>query len=218
MRLTEPTSMSEAPLSSDRVLPSEEPQEGSIREPGIFAGEVILSTKELEDHEGVLQWLRKADRLSVRKLFHTLPAPPIGVLCGEFDAELLDQGGRLPQKVTQWAFGAYGIWLGKAFRPISEESGEGYNYFQGRDDVIRKLPMDTFIEPSVLDNNPAMKLSYKDRNRGLIRQLVGEIRQVTQEILLGIGVFTPQVGGKSLCQRKIPFMMVGPQRGYHTQG
>ncbi len=183
----------------------------------IFDGLLLLSAEQLADHECVLKWLRESDRLNLRRLFHTLPPPRIDSLDGEYDAELLSQGGPILRVVTSGLFGMHGRWLGKAFRPVGEDVGEGYNYFHSRGSIVHRMPMDTSISTSSLDDQPSMKLSYRTRNRGLIRQLVGELRQVTPKILLGVGLFGPTIARRDVYRRKIPFILVGPCRQYAAQ-
>jgi hypothetical protein len=168
-------------------------------------------------HHAQLQWLREADRLSIRKLFHTLPAPQLKSLSGEYDAELLDQGGALSRMLTKRVFGMHGTWLGKAFHGLNELRGVGYNFFRAGERVIQKLPMDLRIQTSTMDDQPSLQLCYGAKNRGLIRGLCGEVRQVTPHILLGIGVFGPILGKRDILRRKIPFVLAGPCRPFQHQ-
>jgi hypothetical protein len=180
----------------------------------IVEGRVSISTNPTSKHETVLQSLRDSDRLSVRKLFHNLAPPRMEALAGEYDAELLNQGGQLYDVLTEFAFGIHGSWLGKAFHPKTASAGVGYNCFQSNGTIVRKLPMETTIDTSELDDSPSLKIRYRAKNRGLITRLCGEIRQVTPRILLGIGIFDPTLNRNHALCRQIPFILVGPRRPF----
>lgn len=166
------------------------------------------------EHLRLLQALRETDRLGLRKLFHTLEPPQMDCLVGEYDAELLSQGGPISRLVTGRAFGIHGDWFGKAFYAISDSKGVGYNCFRSSDVVLRKLHMDTAIRTSTMDSGRSLMIRYHAKNKGIIRWLYGEIRQITPNVMLGIGVFGPRIGRRDICRRKIPFVLVGPCRDY----
>ena len=104
------------------------------------------------------------------------------------------QGGHLYDFLTGFAFGIHGPWVGKAFHPQSANRGVGYNCFHSKGSIVRKLPMDTSIDASTLDDRRSLVIRYHAKNRGLVTRLFGEIRQVTPKILLGIGIFDPTYG------------------------
>ena len=163
----------------------------------------------------VIAKLRKLDRLNLRRLFHALAAPDIASLSGEFDADLLSQGGMVSRYLTSKVFGVHGRWLGKAFHPAGDgRSGVGYNYFQHRSGIRRKLPMTTTLETSTLDDGLCMRICYRGKNRGPVRWLTGEVRQVTPTVLLGVGTFGPTIRRCDIYRRKIPFALSGPQGDY----
>lgn len=161
-----------------------------------------------------LERLRQADRRELKWLFGNLSAPDLQSLEGEFDAELLSQGGKIADKVTAAVFRSNGPWIGKAFRPVGPDMGEGYNCFQYGDQVVPKLFMKTTLAKSNLAEGQSMVIDYSTQNRGLIRWLVGEFRMVSDTVILGFGIFGP----RSRCRwnRKIPFAMVGPRRSYQS--
>jgi len=156
-----------------------------------------------------LQVLRESDRPTLKEMFRKLRPPQTNVLIGEYDAELLDQGGRLSNLLTGYVFGLHGSWIGKAFAPLSKTVGIGYNCFESDGTVVRKLCMDTSIEASKLDNGLSLVIRYQAKNGGLISRLFGEIRQITPNLMLGIGVY-PTFSHR----RKIPFVLSGPCRPY----
>jgi hypothetical protein len=158
-----------------------------------------------------LRLLRDADRLSLRRIFHCSSVPPLTEAAGDFDAELLDQGGLLSNVIVGSAFGLHGNWIGKAFHPVSPTTGIGHNCFLNDGRLVRKLPMDTAVTKSSLDDWPAMTIDYRSKNRGLVRWLRGEARQVTPGIWLGLGIFGLPVGRRDRWRRIIPFVLVGPR-------
>ena len=77
-----------------------------------------------------LDSLRKLEKPELKTTFQRCKPPAMESLVGEFDAELLHQGGPLAGLVTKVVFGTSGNWIGKAFSPISADTGVGYNCFQ----------------------------------------------------------------------------------------
>ena len=78
-----------------------------------------------EEQEQYLKELRTQNRAQLRSLFGKLNPPDIRTFVGEYDAELLNQGGRTAQKITQFIFGLRGPWTGKAFKPTDATRGVG---------------------------------------------------------------------------------------------
>ena len=161
-----------------------------------------------------LRAIRNAHRTSLRALFCVSPPPQLDSLVGEYDAELLDQGSWVSNVTMKSLFRTQGAWLGKAFHPVGQTTGVGYNVFRSRGSVVRKLPMDTQITESALDPGLCLRISYRGKNEGIVEGLTGEVRQVTTNVMIGIGVFGPRIGGRDLWRRKIPFLLVGPRRTF----
>ncbi len=153
-------------------------------------------------------------RSKIRSLYRQLSAPNVLDVFGEYDAMLLSQGGRLKDWLTARAFQARGNWIGKAFRPLSDQHGEGYNAFVNPSGRYGKLPMDTYIGDSLISDGNAFILDYRKKSPGIMSWLVGELRMVNSHVLLGIGHFGPRnAQWRSLC-RMIPFLLIGPVRHY----
>lgn len=170
--------------------------------------------------EQTLEMLRGLNRPGLREMFRCQSAPDLETIRGEYKAELLDQGGRTAQRVTRLLFGLHGKWLGKAFHPISNRRGVGYNTFERAGESVPKIPMDTYLAPSTFESGDSMIIRYDGRHFGPIRWLVGELRQVVPGVLLGIGLYGPsfgRTGRKDRSRRKIPFMLYGPQRPYQIE-
>ncbi|QDT01823.1 hypothetical protein K227x_01910 [Rubripirellula lacrimiformis] len=155
-----------------------------------------------------------ASRFELKITFWDLPAPSIADVAGEYDALLLNQGHWIESRLIRAAFGSRGPWFGKAFRPINDFVGEGYNCFGTHDAPIQDLMMDTYIDHSHLVTGPSFILDYRQRNQGMIRHLVGELRVLSPSILLGMGTFGPRGRRQRRLRRVIPFALIQSGRPY----
>jgi len=171
-------------------------------------------TIEQEQH---LNRLRSLGSRPLRALFASLEPPVMKSLEGEFDAELLDQGGRTASNITRAVFSLSGPWTGKAFRPTDDSKGVGYNCYQYGNERVCKLPMHTEIGPSRLDNRQSLLIKYHELNHGIIRWLVGELRELAPTVIIGFGTFGPKLGVFDRLVRKVPFVMIGPRRKYELE-
>ena len=158
--------------------------------------------------------LLHAERFQLKMLYRELPTPAIDALDGEYDAQLLDQGEKFASKLTHRIFSSRGPWVGKAFRPLNESSGEGYNAFGTPEDRRAELPMDTYIGHSLVGQGDSFILDYRAKNRGAIRWLRGEVRPVSDSVFLGMGTFGPWAPKLKKLRRVIPFVMVKSDRPY----
>ena len=161
-----------------------------------------------------LDELLKLDRFRLKMVYWGLPTPAMADVAGEYDAQLLDQGDRFGAFLTRRAFGSKGPWIGKAFRPLSHADGEGYNAFGTVEDRKALLPMDTYIDHSKIVPGNSYILDYRSKNRGPIRWLRGELRQVSSNVLLGMGTFGPWARRLHKLRRVIPFVLVRSDREY----
>lgn len=177
---------------------------------------MFLSQSE-DAHQVTLQALRDARCLDVKMLFINLSAPPMNVLSGEYRAELLDQGSWLANRLIGLAFLLRGNWVGKGFRPQDAKTGVGYNCFTQRGSQIQKLPMRTELRLSEIDDRESLTINYRQDNRGLIRWLTGEVRQISPHIMLGIGIYQIKIGRITLKRRLIPFLLHEPHRESHKE-
>lgn len=159
--------------------------------------------------------LKKMTTSELLALFKTLTAPTIAEMNGEYAAILLKQPS-LFHTVTGNAavYNPFGLWLCKAFRPVSSEQGRGYNTFQFLGKTVQRYAMQTVIAPSRYDGLPAYQLVYR-AYYSLCADIymVDEVRKVDNGIYLGIGTC-----GLTHAQRQIPlpFLLTGaiePYRG-----
>ena len=66
-----------------------------------------------------------------------------------------------------------GYWLGEAFRPISDTTGEGYNRFRllgGK--IVRSYRTTTRIGPSTIDGKPSLIVAHSEFHQKEIQQRV----------------------------------------------
>lgn len=151
----------------------------------------------------------RLSRQELLALFATLDAPAIDEMNGEYAATLLasypllDAFNRvvLSNPLT-------GTWQGKAFRPLSENEGRGYNLFRVLGRTVQRYPMRTRLAPSRYDGRPAYQLVYRAFHSfcGDIH-MVDELRRVEPGVYLGVGTC-----GFTDAQRRVPlpFLLRGP--------
>jgi hypothetical protein len=169
-----------------------------------------------EEQTSCLEQLRSLTRRELIFLFRTLQPPEMRQFEGEFDSELLHQGGPASTRITRAIFGLGGPWTGKAFSAVSDTEGVGYNCFRDERRAEFKLPMRTEVTNSRLDQGRSLIIDYSTMNRGMIRFLKGEVREVVPTVMLGFGAFGPKIGARDRWRRKIPFVMIGPRRAYQV--
>ena len=148
-------------------------------------------------------------------LFSGLSAPELSEMNGEFAARLLAQPSALAQFTGNLTVNnplMPGYWLCKAFRPVSAQSGRGYNAFRHLGRKVQRYPMQTLIAPSRYDGRSAYTLVYAAFQSmcGAIH-MVDEVRQLAPGLYLGIGTW-----GFTDRQRQValPFVLSGPVAPY----
>ena len=148
-------------------------------------------------------------------LFSGLSAPDLSEMNGEFAARLLAQPSALAQFTGNLTVNnplMPGYWLCKAFRPVSAQSGRGYNAFTHLGRKVQRYSMQTLIAPSRYDGRPAYTLVYAAFKSmcGAIH-MVDEVRRVAPGLYLGIGTW-----GFTDRQRQValPFVLRGPVAPY----
>ena len=157
-------------------------------------------------------------RLSTEELlslFKALEAPGLEEMHGEYAALLLRQPtavAALSGHLSLYNPLYPGMWLAKAFRPVGEGRGRGYNLFRHFGRVVQGYAMMTLVAPSRYDGRPAFQLVYRAFQSycGFIH-MVDEVRLLAAGQYLGIGTV-----GFSDAQRRVPrpFLMTGPVAPY----
>lgn len=147
------------------------------------------------------------------QLFSTLEAPTLQEMQGEYKAGLLKQPGLLA-RVSGWIAVANPLsrWQCKAFRPVDDNTGRGYNTFLQGGRIVQSYPMLTLLAPSRFDGQPAYQLVYRHFQSlcGDVN-MVDEVRRVAPGLYLGIGTW-----GFTRAQRHtpLPFVLEGPVAPY----
>ena len=99
-----------------------------------------------------------------------------------------------------------GYWLGKAFRPLTATTGEGYNRWRfPNQKIVRNLRIATKAGTSLIDGKPAYVLDYTVYNKGMT--LIDELRRLEDGVYFGAATYDAG-GGK----RSEPdfFILIGP--------
>ena len=147
-------------------------------------------------------------------LWRGLPSPTLQEMNGHY----LGLGPQADKPNVQQSYAAFmydeksvrGAWLGKAFRPLTPTTGEGYNRWRfpgGR--VERNLRMATRIENSIIDGKPAYILDYPAFNK---TTLVDEVRKLDDGIYHGAATVAMAGGpnGGGARGRIDMFVLIGP--------
>lgn len=163
-------------------------------------------------HRDPAQWteasLAALSHTEFLALFARLPAPGLAELDGEYDAILADQGSALMTWLGRRAIDLRGRWLGKAFAPLDEVQGQGYNRFQQGSQLRRKYRMSTCITASQQDGAPCLQLDYRPFKSLFGRlAMVDELRRVRSGLYIGLGSYSL---GKRHRSGPLPFILSGP--------
>ena len=175
----------------------------------------VRKTMSKTDRPTTRQALEHLGCRELMALFATLDAPPLAEMNGEYAASLLAQPSFLAGLIGRATVNnpvMPGRWLCKAFRPVSDELGRGYNGFAQLGRTVSRFPMQTLMAPSRYDGRPAYHLVYRAyRSMCGDIHMVDEVRRVAPGLYLGIGTW-----GFSDRQRRIPlpFVLEGPVAPY----
>ena len=190
--------------------------------------------KDLKDFSS--EDLMKLNRKQIMELFFQLDAPAISEMRGEYRAALLDSGYIINIFLAKlYLHFTWGDWQHKAFEPLGETHGHGYNTFvttlpklyvnyfvasfmkimsivrslfrlSNPQRLARIMLNKTSIVSSVFDGRPSFQLSYRDYNTFYTNTMTDEVRRVNDKLFLGIGRLTVTFGKFN----PMPFMMIGP--------
>ena len=171
-----------------------------------------MNTQDLSARE--LSHMSPPDALA---LYGRLPSPTMQEMHGEFAGYISKQALPLLRLSGQLALRnpVLGYWMGKAFRPISDTLGRGYNPFRHVGGVSQHFAMQVALAPSRHDGKPAFQLVYR-----AFHSLLGdvhaldEVRRVHEGLYLGLGT----AGWPHSGLRRFPALFVlagpiGPYRG-----
>jgi hypothetical protein len=152
--------------------------------------------------------LRRIPHGELVKIFGELHPPSLEEMDGEFLATGLDQSSRFQNLLGSLFVNWPGLWLGKAFHPLSSEEGKGYNFFLRNKGILRTLPMGTYLAPSDVTSGPSYHVDYSRFHTGFIAGSGrDEIRKVSDGLYLGVGRLTYS---RAAGLRLYPFLLEGP--------
>lgn len=156
--------------------------------------------------------LRQMPTAALLRLFQQLAAPAMQEMHGEFKASMLQQPNTLATLAGFALENPLLPWQCKAFRPIDDKQGRGYNTFLLAGKTIQRYPMHTLLAPSRYDGRPAYQLVYRQfHSLCADMYMVDEVRRVLPGVYLGIGTW-----GFTDKQRRMPypFLLEGPVADY----
>ena len=162
-------------------------------------------------HSGTwtMEQLLALDRVAVLTLWKTLSAVPMAELNGHYQG-IVPNGGDATRQASTADFmynesSERGYWLGKAYKPLTATTGEGYNRWRfpgGK--VVRNLRFGTEMGTSLIDGKPAFLMHYSDFND---TTLIDELRKLDDNVYLGMGTTETKDGKRSAPGH---FALVGP--------
>lgn len=180
--------------------------------------------------------LMKLNRKQLMELFFQLDAPSMSEMRGEYRAALLDSGYIINMFLARlYLHFTWGNWQHKAFEPLGEKNGHGYNTFittqpklyenyfaaafmkimsilrsvfrlSNPQRMARIMLNKTSIVASVFDSRPSFQLSYRDYNTFYTNTMTDEVRKINDKLYLGIGRLTVTFGKLN----PMPFVLIGP--------
>jgi len=145
----------------------------------------------------------------VLALWKTLPAVDMAELNGHYQGIVPNGGDSERQKgLADFMYNEgsdRGYWLGKAYKPLTATTGEGYNRWRfAGGKIVRNLRFGTVMGKSLIDGRPAYIMNYGDFND---TTLIDEIRKLDDYVYLGMGTTETEDGKRSTPGH---FALVGP--------
>jgi hypothetical protein len=164
--------------------------------------------------EWTLEKLLSLTQKEQEAIWRTLPAPRLQEMNGHY----MGLGPQADNPAVQKSYAAYmydeksvrGAWQGKAFRPLTATTGEGYNRWRFPGGKIeRNLRMATRIAPSIIDGKPAYVLDYPAFNQ---TTLFDEVRKLDDGVYIGAATVAQAGGpnGNGTRGRIDMFILIGP--------
>ncbi|MDY6905573.1 MAG: hypothetical protein SWH61_12910 [Thermodesulfobacteriota bacterium] len=197
-------------------------------------GRTHYAGKHLENYtyEDLIPLTRK----QLMGLFRELDAPDMAEMHGEYRAALLDSGHIVSRFLSWWyLYATWGAWQHKAFEPLGQDHGHGYNTFLTTEArlyenyfvasimkavsilkaffrmnyaqrLARVMLNQTAMVTSVFDGRPSFQLSYRPYNTFFTNTMTDEVRRINDNLYLGIGRLTVTLGKYN----PMPFVLIGP--------
>ncbi|MGC9325436.1 MAG: hypothetical protein ACP5G0_11880 [Desulfomonilia bacterium] len=201
-----------------------------------YMGQALRAIIPKKREDITLEDLQKLSRAQLIGVFHQLVSPEIHEMKGEYRAALLNSGNALNTYLSMFSmYFVWGFWMHKAFEPISEMQGYGYNTFltsleKAHDNLFpslwaqitlcaksrkgdasprhtaRIMRNRTHIGPSMFDNRTSFHLVYHPYTAFPVSTMHDEVRKINDALYLGLGTLTV-TGGK---WNVFPFVLMGP--------
>ncbi|MCX8124959.1 MAG: hypothetical protein N3F66_12470 [Spirochaetes bacterium] len=162
--------------------------------------------------------IEKLSRKEKMQVFIAASTPKFTELNGEYKALLLSGGilGKSSELFTHHVFPTGGItlhtkWVGKAFKPLSDSSGIGYNIFEEKTKTgtkilrLRKIETSIGLSKIAKDGKDSFHIDYSKYNKGTVHSMRDEIRKINDNLYIGMGYMG--LGGGSA--NPAPFVLVG---------
>jgi hypothetical protein len=146
-------------------------------------------------------------------LWKTLPPVTVQELQGHYMGLVPNAGN--PKRQAGMADYMYnensvrGYWLGKVYRQIGENAGEGYNMWRfPNGKIVRNLRFSTHIGKSLIDDPASLLMNYGAYNKST---LTDELRKVEDGVYIGAATTETRDGKRSQPDH---FFLVGPIDGW----
>jgi hypothetical protein len=138
------------------------------------------------------------------EIWKSLPAPPFGEMNGEYAGHYLPNYNDVYKQFVAAGLdninSPTGLWLGKAYMPLGQASGEGYNVWKRPDGTVeRRIRYTTHIGTSRVDGRLALVMNYASFNRtvGALSaspawegDTIDEVRKLADGIYVGVGTLS----------------------------
>jgi len=184
-----------------------------------------------------LEDLQKLSRQQLIGVFHRLVSPEACEMRGEYRAAILDTGNAFNRFISRFTlYRIWGEWGHKAFEPLTDMQGHGYNtfstclprvhedlyqalmdrllhmlrhYFVGngcQERTVRIIRNRTYVGPSMFDSHASFHLVYSPYNSFPVSTMHDEVRRINGKLFLGLGILTVTGGRWNI----FPFVLEGP--------
>ena len=155
---------------------------------GIFWGTGRAALAPGATGEWTLEDVLAMSRAEIIALWETAPAPDFTKFKGHFMGLVPNAGDETRRMATDARMfdesSELGYWLGKAYKPTTATTGEGYNRWRfASGEIVRNLRFGTAAGTSLIDGKPALMMYYGAYNEG--NTLIDEIRQLSHDVSLG---------------------------------
>lgn len=208
----------------------------SCRRPNPYMGQALGSIIPKDREEITRDDLLKLDRRQLAGVFHQLVSPEAREINGEYRAMLLDSGNAFNRFLSMFTlYFIWGTWTHKAFEPLGDRHGHGYNIFQTdlpcapenifhalalriaqvlklrkttQVQTVRIIRSTTHVGDSMFDNRTSFHLVYKNYNDFPVSTMHDEVRKVNDTLYLGLGILTVTGGKRNI----FPFVLMGPPK------